>query len=268
MTQAESISVEFGVWQTGTEEPATPVLVRMKSVESPATTVLVEGSGSSSGKTKRGAALLANVTNTLNEGVASGANEVWSKKSTRSRRRTKVMNRLRGELSQHQESFAQAEKIAQEAEKMASEVVTQSQIQLALMEEALEDAVAAENEAVQGWQMSEDSVQQLLGVLREREKRWARAMWKYACNAVLRARSGEGEEERPARGARGGGTGSRKASDLAGNERGRSRTRKAIGSPPLTEENVGKLKRRQIRNQKREMLEMLDRFIASLPLEE
>ena len=71
---------------------------------------------------------------------------------------------------------------------MAKEVVQHSHLQLALMKEALEDAVQAENVAIEGWKISDQTVAQLLSLLREREKLWARAMWKYAYNAVLRGR--------------------------------------------------------------------------------
>ena len=50
--------------------------------------------------------------------------------------------------------------------------------------------------------------------------------------------------------------------------RGRSRAKKTVGTPRLTEENVSQLTRRRVREQKREVLQMLDRFISSLPLED
>jgi len=104
----------------------------------------------------------------------------------RRRQRTKnVIGRLKEDLQAQQESYQEAEKIAQNAERMASEVVQHSNIQLALMKEALEDAVQAENFAIEGWKISDETVSQMLGLLRERERLWARAMWKYAYHAVL-----------------------------------------------------------------------------------
>ena len=101
---------------------------------------------------------------------------------------------------------------------------------------------------------------------------WARAMWKYAFHAVLRGKSKEGTG--PAVGAVGvperreRGRHSEGAEAGAPHRRGRSRTRRGSGSPPLTEENVGRLTKRKIKEQKRNMIQMLDRFIHSLPLEE
>merc|ERR1711977_433684 len=110
------------------------------------------------------------------------------KKKTRHQRRSNVIGKLREELHSQQESYQEAELIAKNAEKMAKEVVQHSHLQLALMKEALEDAVQAENVAIEGWKISDQTVAQLLSLLREREKLWARAMWKYAYNAVLRGR--------------------------------------------------------------------------------
>jgi len=284
MTHSETVSVEFGFWPNGAEEPETPVLVRMKSVVSPCEGEEVFDSGSTNRKEPK--AKLANVTNVREDvrepvGAAQkgglivavpGRGALQSKRSTRQQRRSKVMAKMKEELAVHQASFAEAERIARDAENMASSVVTQSKIQLALMEEALEDAVMAESAALEGWQMTEETVSQILGLLKERERLWARAMWKYAFHAVLRGKSKEGTG--PAVGAVGvperreRGRHSEGAEAGAPHRRGRSRTRRGSGSPPLTEENVGRLTKRKIKEQKRNMIQMLDRFIHSLPLEE
>ena len=114
----------------------------------------------------------------------------------RRQRRNNVIAKLREDLQAQQESYDEAEKIARNAERMASEVVQHSNIQLALMKEALEDAVKAENFAIEGWKISDETVSQLLSLLREREKLWARAMWKYAYRAICHMNAKE-EEESP-----------------------------------------------------------------------
>lgn len=112
--------------------------------------------------------------------------ENQKKQGNRRRQRTKnVIGRLKDDLKAQQESYQEAELIAKNAERMASEVVQNSNIQLALMKEALEDAVQAENFAIEGWKISDETVSQMLGLLRERERLWARAMWKYAYHAIL-----------------------------------------------------------------------------------
>jgi len=276
MTQSQNVSVEFGIWQAGSAEPETPVLVKVRSVENEA--LELEGAGSTNGKS-RGRMALVNVTNlrdaapyaTENPPAAIEQDEVETtrvRKSTRNERRTRMISKLREDLSVQAESYAEVEKIAMNAEKMASDVVTHSNIQLALMEEALEDAVMLESQAIEGWKSADHATAQVALLLRERERLWARAMWKYAYNAVLRAKakSAARPPERSLEAAPEGfplSAGQEHESSLR-MQRGRSRTRKSLRGQALTEDAVHKMTRRQIRAQKHEMLDILDRLIDQL----
>ena len=122
------------------------------------------------------------------------------KKSTRHKRRTDALSRLRREVESHQVAFEEAEHIAKNAEHVASTVVGHANVQLALMQEALDEAINAEEMALEAWQISDNTVTELLEVVRSKEAQWAVAMWKYAAKAVLLEKQRKGRVEDAAEG--------------------------------------------------------------------
>ena len=143
------------------------------------------------------------------------------KKKTRHQRRNQVIGKLKEDLQAQQEFHREAERVAKNSERLATEVAQRSQVQLTLMREALDEALRGENSAIEGWKISDETVSQLLGLLRERESLWARAMWEYAYNAVLR----RGRERVAPRGAGAAPVAAAEAELQAGGRRGRARHR-------------------------------------------